>query len=173
MTPEEAKQAAVEAIKAGRVDMAPGFVESVNSMALENPDFTIVGIRLRCWGPNVRNGGGFRVEWDTVSAGFGSTAFYLKDGKLRCDNEGMGREFLKSVLVDLVDRAILDDDAPPVDAHAEQQRRALIREQQVDALVEKIQYLYDDASACSDNYYAINHPKAIREVLLRAIDEGV
>jgi hypothetical protein len=113
MTPEEAKTKAVEAIKAGRVAFAPGVVEAINRMDLHDPDFTIVGIRLRCWGPDVRNGGGgFRVEWDTVSAGFGSTAFYLKDGKLRCDNEGMGPVFLKSVLAALLERAELDDDHP-------------------------------------------------------------
>jgi hypothetical protein len=112
MTPEEAKEKAVEAIKAGRVAFAPGVAEAINRMDLHKPDFTITGTRLSCWGKWEQNDGGFEINWDTVSAGCGSTTFYLKDGKLRCDNEGCGPIFLKSVLAALLKSAELDDDHP-------------------------------------------------------------
>lgn len=75
-----------------------------------------------CWGPWSRkecpvtldpaagNAGGFDVAWETRGCGFGSLTFYIKDGKLMCDNEGMGRDFIKKVLSKMVDETLLDDE---------------------------------------------------------------
>jgi len=99
----------IEAIKAGRIEIDPGIAESLDSINLKNPDFTIVKTTLTsCWGPNERSDGGFEIRWTTRSAGSGLATFYLKDGDLHCDNEGMGPDFLNSMFGDLVARTRLD-----------------------------------------------------------------
>ena len=49
------------------------------------------------------------ICWGRPGIGFGEVVFYTDDdGNLKCDNEGMSREFIKEVLCDLVDNATLD-----------------------------------------------------------------
>ena len=43
--------------------------------------------------------------WGIEGIGFGETSFYYEDGKLKCDNECMSKEFIKAILSDFVDRA--------------------------------------------------------------------
>lgn len=50
----------------------------------------------------------FGVHWETTSAGFGECGFYFNDGKIHCDSEGLGRDFVRAVLNKLVDDAIFD-----------------------------------------------------------------
>ena len=77
----------------------------------QKPDFTVTDVELaECWAPSTNNSGGFRVYWETVSAGFGETTFFLKGGKLHCDNEAMGRDFIKKVMAALVDQVELRDE---------------------------------------------------------------
>ncbi len=49
-------------------------------------------------GANVRNEGGFEINWSKPGVGFGSATFVIKDGKLTCDDECMGLDFIKEVL---------------------------------------------------------------------------
>lgn len=44
------------------------------------------------------------IAWSTVSAGFGRLTLYInKEGKLKADTEGMGKEFCKAVFAKLID----------------------------------------------------------------------
>lgn len=49
------------------------------------------------------------VAWTAKDYGFGEFTFYVIDGKLRCDNEAMGKDFIKKMLCQMVDDAELDD----------------------------------------------------------------
>mgnify|MGYP001176812753 CR=1 FL=1 len=99
MTPDEAKEKVVEAIKAGRVSFAPRAEESLARMSLDNPDFTVTAVTMN--EGNLRDNAGRWIgfEWETVSAGFGETVFCLyNDGRVEIDNEAMSRDFIKNVL---------------------------------------------------------------------------
>ena len=80
-------------------------------------DLTLTGAKLEStwskWRKKVKgkifgNDGGFEISWSTVSAGFGGLTFYIKDGKLHCETEGMGKKFIVKVLVKLVEDTILE-----------------------------------------------------------------
>lgn len=47
--------------------------------------------------------------WSATGVGFGSIQFYVKDGVLRCENECMGKEFIKRMLCNMVDDAEMND----------------------------------------------------------------
>lgn len=67
----------------------------------------------RCWAANSANGGGFEITWSIPGVGFGSTTFVVKDGgKIVCDNEMMGRPFIKKILAKLVDGAEMKEPHP-------------------------------------------------------------
>jgi len=107
---EEDKKKMIKAIEMGNVVIDTNAAESIKSMKLNDPDFTVTGTILNCWGKTDNNLGGFEVLWQTVSAGFGSATFYIdQTGKLCCENEGMSRRFLRDVLSHLVGNAILSD----------------------------------------------------------------
>ena len=65
-----------------------------------------------CWGPwkNLTGGndGGFEIGWGTVSAGFGSLTFYKKDGKLYCDSETLGMDFVRKVMDFLMNQVVIE-----------------------------------------------------------------
>lgn len=42
-------------------------------------------------------------QWSAKGIGFGELYFYEKDGKIYCDNELMGKEFIKRMLCKMVD----------------------------------------------------------------------
>lgn len=44
-------------------------------------------------------------EWGIEKFGFGTTTFYYKDGKLKCDNETLDKELIKKILCAFVDEA--------------------------------------------------------------------
>lgn len=47
-------------------------------------------------------------NWTAKGIGFGTFTFYLdSSGRLRCDNEAMGRDFIKKMLCKMVDDSIL------------------------------------------------------------------
>lgn len=48
--------------------------------------------------------------WSAKGIGFGSFVFYEKDGELRCENECMGKEFIKKLLCNMVDEATMNDE---------------------------------------------------------------
>lgn len=51
----------------------------------------------------------FTLNWYRNGIGFGQIYFYEKNGKLHCESEGMGKQFVKEVLAQMVDDTILDD----------------------------------------------------------------
>jgi len=52
---------------------------------------------------------GVLFTWTAKGTGFGELYFYHKDGKLKCDSETMGKEFVKRMLCQMVDDAEFDD----------------------------------------------------------------
>ena len=48
-------------------------------------------------------------SWGVPGRGFGQLIFYMKEGKLYCDNECMDKEFIKERLCKLVDNAELTE----------------------------------------------------------------
>jgi hypothetical protein len=71
----------------------------------KKPDFTVTNVRLKmAWHNTDSNIQGFILGWETVSAGFGELTVYIdKTGKLYCDSEGMGKEFIKNVFSKLTE----------------------------------------------------------------------
>ena len=49
-------------------------------------------------------------KWSARGAGFGNLYFYFneKDSYVHCENELMGREFIKKMLCNMVDNCVLD-----------------------------------------------------------------
>jgi hypothetical protein len=52
------------------------------------------------------------IKWAKCGFGFGEIALYVENGKIRCGNECMSKDFIKSVLCELVDKAVLNDRPP-------------------------------------------------------------
>jgi len=48
-------------------------------------------------------------NWGLKGFGFGMLHFYMKDGKLHCDNECMKPETVKKILNMMVDQCVMDD----------------------------------------------------------------
>jgi len=84
-----------------------------NGLNFNDPDqFDLTEVRIEhCWGPHDGNDGGVEIRYITKSAGFGAITLFLdKDGNAKCDNEAMGRDFLKKVMCKLIDEAELKDE---------------------------------------------------------------
>lgn len=103
------------AVADGRVVVEPETGEAIRRMNPDDPDFTLASVTLDFWGPFTRddgsgNRGGLDAHWTSVSAGCGRVVVYKGlDGALRCESQGMGREFVKGVLSALVDGMAWDD----------------------------------------------------------------
>lgn len=105
----EATRQIREAAAAGRIEVAPDKVEAFNRIDLKNPDMTITGVKVSFWGPTANClSGGFGIDWDTKSGGFGRCDFYLKDGRLHCENQAMGKEFILRLFERLVEQMTLE-----------------------------------------------------------------
>ena len=74
-------------------------------------DFTITRVTIGCWGQCDLNDGGFVLSWGTKSAGFGECTFYLQDGKMKCQNECMSKEFVKTLFDFLLEHTEFEDNA--------------------------------------------------------------
>src|SRR5271166_690600 len=63
-------------------------------------------------------------DWSSKSIGFGQMYFYVDkaDGYVHCDNEGMGREFLKEMLCKMVDNCVLNDPSERMKDHPSAQK---------------------------------------------------
>ena len=46
-------------------------------------------------------------NWTAEGIGFGQLYFYTKNGVVYCDNELMGKEFIKKMLCQMVDECVL------------------------------------------------------------------
>jgi hypothetical protein len=96
------------AAKAGRIVCKKKDAPSINGLLSaiksgKEPDWTLTSVSLESyWGKWERNDGGFEVRWNTKSAGCGGFTFYLKSGRLYCDNECLDKEFAKEVVCKLV-----------------------------------------------------------------------
>ena len=53
---------------------------------------------------------GVLVDWSVNGVGFGEFYFYMKDGKIYCDNETMDKDFIKQMLCQMVDDSILTEE---------------------------------------------------------------
>lgn len=53
--------------------------------------------------------GDIDLGWNCKGVGFGHIAFYEKEGKIYCNNETMGKDFVKAVLIKLVDESIFTE----------------------------------------------------------------
>jgi len=53
--------------------------------------------------------GDIDLQWVANGIGTGHLAFYEKDGKIYCNNETMGRDFIKAVLNKLVDVSVMNE----------------------------------------------------------------
>jgi len=49
------------------------------------------------------------IKWAKVGVGFGQFVIYPKDGICHIENEFMSKDFIKEIMNELVDQAILDD----------------------------------------------------------------
>lgn len=49
-------------------------------------------------------------QWSAKGTGFGSFYFFYKDDELMCENEIMGKRFIKKMLCNMVDRCTLVDE---------------------------------------------------------------
>lgn len=50
------------------------------------------------------------LSWSAKGVGFGSFYFFYKDGQLYCENECMGKGFIKEMLNKMVDDCLLMDE---------------------------------------------------------------
>lgn len=75
------------------------------------PKFT--HLKLSTWSKHERNNGGFLLEWGAKAKGFGEISLVIqKDGKIKCDSEYMGRDFVLAALKELIRKAKFEfDDA--------------------------------------------------------------
>lgn len=53
------------------------------------------------------------INWSIKGTGFGNLQLYVgQDGNTWIQNEGMGKNFIKKILCDLIDGATLEDELP-------------------------------------------------------------
>lgn len=52
---------------------------------------------------------GICFNWTAKGVGFGQLYFYTKDDQVYCDNEMMGKEFIKKMLCKMVDDCVLTE----------------------------------------------------------------
>lgn len=126
--PRKAVEAIRKACQAGRVSLADskdaGAMKALDEVLAgrRKPDSSLTKVKAAsCWGrwrsPSpckdgsmVGNDGGFDIRWETRSCGWGRLTFYVKKGRLFCDNQHMSRRFIKKVLCRLADEVELEDE---------------------------------------------------------------
>lgn len=72
-----------------------------------NKDFSVDKHKLYTWG-NCGSEGGFEIDW-AGSHGCGEIEFYLKDGKVHYDAQGISRNSILKIFEALLDNAERDD----------------------------------------------------------------
>lgn len=86
----------------------------ITTEAVENAKkgiYEFAEVRLETvFGKTKRNQGGFEIAWHAKGIGFGRLLVWKdNDGKLKCDNEGMSRKFIKALFAKLTDDLELHD----------------------------------------------------------------
>lgn len=106
VTPEE-REKLLEAAKKGI--KCSDLANKCFPISADKPDFTITDVELlESWTTKSSiNGGscGLIIQWGTVSAGFGTVTLVIKDKGIECDDENMGKDFVKEVFNKLIDKA--------------------------------------------------------------------
>ena len=51
----------------------------------------------------------FTIKWGKKGVGFGQFVFYREGNRIRIDNEYMSKDFIKEIINELIDSAILDN----------------------------------------------------------------
>lgn len=102
---QEDREKIVACIEKGKVE----FAHTVN-IDKKNPDFTITNVELESIWEDVDDcyQGGFTISWQTVSAGFGELVVSKIGDKIKCQNEALGKRFIKSVFDKLIEKMELD-----------------------------------------------------------------
>jgi hypothetical protein len=95
-----------QAIKLGNFHIDPDKADVLSRVKFNSePDFTITSVKMTYGKTEV--GRYINFDWETQSAGFGSTVFYLRDnGHVEIENECMSKKFIKSVLLKCEDAII-------------------------------------------------------------------
>ncbi len=111
------KEKIKKAIELGNIIFSKKAKKAIESLDLNNLNYTLINAKLdSAWGPwkkinksgkEVGNDGGIDIHWTTISAGNGRITLYIKDGKLYCESQDMNKEFIKTVLMKLIDEAII------------------------------------------------------------------
>lgn len=105
---EDPKEQIRQAILSGNVEFSSKAIDAIESINLKNPDRSLTNVQVSFWGPNKNCDGGMGIDWITKSAGNGRCDFYIKDGKLRCMNQAMSKEFILSLLQYILQYTELD-----------------------------------------------------------------
>jgi len=113
MSEEEVRKA----ILGGRIEFSDRALIAIQNMDLKNPDKTLTTVSVSFWGPWGEDGegnkGGMGIDWMTVSAGCGRCDFRVdNDGKMRCYNQDMSKEFIMTLLQFILAHTELDSDDP-------------------------------------------------------------
>lgn len=111
MNEEEAAKKIKKCIEEGRVRWAddPGLFSRKEGPASINS--------IEFWGPwkkekdgeTLGNEGGISIHWRKPGVGFGEIVFCMKNGRLECDSETMGRKFAAEILKEFLDEAVFRD----------------------------------------------------------------
>jgi hypothetical protein len=76
-------------------------------------DWKVTRARMGYSGPIGPAGeSGFEVRWETESAGFGVMTVYEDEDGPRCESEGLSRDFVKAVVLKLVDSMLFTEAKP-------------------------------------------------------------
>lgn len=71
--------------------------------ALDNPKFVYVKLG------EDQPMDGLILDWGAEKIGFGQITFYPKDGRLICDTETMGADFVKAAMLHFLENSVLYD----------------------------------------------------------------
>lgn len=97
--PPEVREAIKRCCEEGRVE----FADDIS--LLNGPRGTLSIKEIVTWGPwrkehkgeTLGNDGGFEINWRRPGCGWGGATFHIEDGRWYCDDEFMGREFIKEL----------------------------------------------------------------------------
>lgn len=109
---ENGKKLVKKAILLDNIEIVPESAEAIGRIDLHKPDWTLTSLKIDgFWGKYEHNQGGVDIHWSAQSAGCGRIVIHINnEGKLMCDSQCLSREFVKSVLCQLVDQMEFDNE---------------------------------------------------------------